>query len=73
LLERGLPGAPADRHVALRRVPYDVGVALAAYEHGLRHACPEFVDEASGVTVARLSSEPDMTISGHPAPHRIGR
>jgi predicted phosphodiesterase len=44
LLERAPSATPGDWRVTLRRVPYDLEAALAAYDGGLRQACPAFVE-----------------------------
>jgi diadenosine tetraphosphatase ApaH/serine/threonine PP2A family protein phosphatase len=44
LVESGASGEPGDWRVELRRVAYDVQAAVAAYDNGLRDACPEVVE-----------------------------
>jgi diadenosine tetraphosphatase ApaH/serine/threonine PP2A family protein phosphatase len=44
LAERGPSGAPGDWRVELRRVPYDVAAAVAAFENGFRQACPDLAE-----------------------------
>ena len=44
LAEPDCSGRPGAWRVELRRVPYEVEAAVAAYDNGLREACPEFVE-----------------------------
>jgi diadenosine tetraphosphatase ApaH/serine/threonine PP2A family protein phosphatase len=44
LAEPAAPGAPGDWRVELRRVPYDVAAAVAAFDNGFRQACPELAE-----------------------------
>src|SRR4030095_1579718 len=44
LAEPGATGTPGDWRMEIRRVPYDVEADVAAYDHGMRAACPELVE-----------------------------
>ena len=44
LAEPGPSGEPGDWRVEIRRVPYDVEAAVAAYDNDLRAVCPEQVE-----------------------------
>ena len=44
LAEPAPAGAPGDWRVELRRVPYDLAAAVAAFDNGFRQACPELAE-----------------------------
>lgn len=44
LAETDAGAAPGEWRVTIRRVSYDMDAAIAAYDGGMRQACPEFVD-----------------------------
>jgi predicted phosphodiesterase len=44
LAEQGRSGAPGDWEVEIRRVAYDLEATIAAFDRGMRQACPEVAE-----------------------------